>query len=104
MTAMIKYVHAISACARDLEGSFPIYGYDLSTLEAAQRWLKTHGVSELGSKHRAYRTEDGGWVFFPRQTTLNSTGSRWWSISIRLDVEAVQKTAGECQCLNHRRR
>ena len=101
MEAIVKRVHAISKCDRDITGPFEIDTADLATVRKARAWLKKHRVTELGPDRRARRLECGGWVFFPTQTTLRRTGSVWWSVSIRLDVQRVQELAEQCTCRNH---
>ena len=100
MVAIIKRVHAISPCARDISEPFEISMSDLATVGAARAWLKRHGVTGLGDDKRARRLECGGWVFFPPQTTLTTDGSVWWSIQIRLDAAAVTAEAVACTCRN----
>lgn len=101
MQAIVKYVHAISPCTRDIEGPFKINADDLSTVKKARAWLRNQGVSSLGLSKEARRLgpdEPGdGWVFFP----MRKRGSVHWSVSIRLDVEEVQKQAEQCKCRNH---
>lgn len=96
MKAVVKFIHAISSCHRDLDGPYPIQETDLLTAEKARAWVKKH-TGILPPLRDARRQACGGWVFFPMRR-----GSIWWSISIRLDLETVQAEAAACTCRNHR--
>jgi hypothetical protein len=101
MEAIVKYVHAISPCARDISGPFPIRKSDLESAKAAQAWLKAKTGTSVPLR-RARPTLSGpemqnGWVFFP----MHQRGSVWWSVAIRLDVARVQEQAKDCRCRNH---
>lgn len=96
MQAIVKYIHAISSCAKDVsEETHEINTSDLESAEAARDWLKKicNGVGLLKD---ARHTDCGGWVFFP----MRRRGSVWWSVSIRLDVAEVRKQAEQCKCRN----
>jgi hypothetical protein len=98
MKAVIKYVHAISPCDRDVsDEAYPITLADLATAEDAKAWVKRVSNQSLPLKPPPQRTEDGGWVFFP----MRKRGSVWWSVSVRLDIEQVRRAALECTCRNH---
>jgi hypothetical protein len=96
--AVIKYVHAISPCDRDVSAAdYEITSDDLATAKDAKAWVKRVSNQSLPLKPAPRRTEDGGWVFFP----MRKRGSVWWSVSVRLDVEQVRRAALECTCRNH---
>lgn len=92
MSAIVKFVHGISTCAKDIEGPFPVT-CDLGSAEAVRSWIKKHTGESVPLKE-ARRIECGGWVFFP----LRKRGSMWWSVLVRLDVEQVKTEAEACNC------
>lgn len=92
MQAIVKYIHGVSTCHRDLAGPFDITAADLVSAEAARAWLKRNTKTSVPL--RDARHEDGGWVFFP----LRKRGSIWWSVSVRLDIASVKVQAATCRC------
>lgn len=93
MKAIVKYVHGINTCAKDVDGPHEVEPEDFVSAEAARRCIKRLAGHSVPLKE-ARRTEDGGWVFFP----LRKRGSIWWSVALRLDVDVVQAEAAACQC------
>jgi hypothetical protein len=98
MNAIVQYVHAISPCKRDTSGPYEVEPSNLTSAEAARRWLKKHTRTSVPLKE-ARHTDCGGWVFFP----MRRKGSIWWSVSIRLDVAEVHLQASLCDCRNCRK-
>lgn len=99
MKAIVKYVHGINTCAKDVDGPHDVMTGDVASAEAARAWIKKCTGTSVPLKE-ARRTEDGGWVFFP----LRKRCSIWWSVSLRLDVAAVQAEAEACDCTSRCRK